>query len=117
MNRKITIIDVAKRAGVSKGTVDRVVHNRGEVSKKSEAKVRKAIEELHYEPNLYASVLAKKTDYVIACLLPEFSEGEYWEKIWRGFEAGGEQVSALNVTTRLFSYDQYDVTSFRKACA
>ncbi|MCR5549217.1 MAG: substrate-binding domain-containing protein [Bacteroidales bacterium] len=117
MNRKITIIDVAKRAGVSKGTVDRVVHNRGEVSKKSEAKVRRAIEELHYEPNLYASVLAMKTDYVIACLLPEFSEGEYWEKIWRGFEAGGEQVSALNVTTRLFSYDQYDVTSFRKACA
>ena len=117
MNRKITIIDVAKRAGVSKGTVDRVLHNRGEVSKKSETKVRKAIEELHYEPNLYASVLAMKTDYVIACLLPEFSEGEYWEKIWRGFEAGGEQVSALNVTTRLFSYDQYDVTSFRKACA
>ena len=31
MNRKITIIDVAKRAGVSKGTVDRVLHNRGEV--------------------------------------------------------------------------------------
>ena len=45
-NGKVTIIDVARKAGVSKGTVDRVVHNRGEVSRKSAEKVRKAIEEL-----------------------------------------------------------------------
>ena len=43
--KKITIFDVAARAGVSKGTVDRVLHNRGEVSRKSAEKVRKAIEE------------------------------------------------------------------------
>ena len=49
--KKITIFDVAEKAGVSKGTVDRVLHNRGEVSRKSAEKVRKAIEELNYEPN------------------------------------------------------------------
>ena len=53
-DKKITIFDVAECAGVSKGTVDRVLHNRGEVSKTSAEKVRKAIEELGYEPNLYA---------------------------------------------------------------
>ena len=31
--KKITIFDVAEKAGVSKGTVDRVLHNRGEVSR------------------------------------------------------------------------------------
>ena len=46
--KKITIFDVAEKAGVSKGTVDRVLHNRGEVSRKSAEKVRKAIEELNY---------------------------------------------------------------------
>ena len=115
-NTKITIIDVAKRAGVSKGTVDRVVHNRGEVSEKSARKVRKAIEELNYEPNLYASLLATKNAHVIACLLPEFAEGEYWDHINRGFILGGEQVSSLNVKTRAFYYDQYDPASFGKAC-
>lgn len=35
----VTINDVAKAAGVSKGTVDRVLHNRGEVSSKSREKV------------------------------------------------------------------------------
>ena len=30
--KRITIKDIALQAGVSKGTVDRVLHNRGEVS-------------------------------------------------------------------------------------
>ena len=117
MNEKITIIDVAKRAGVSKGTVDRVLHNRGEVSEKSAMKVRKAIEELEYEPNLYASLLASKNAHVIACLIPEVVEGDYWEKINQGFILGGEQASAFNISTRAFYYDQYDVNAFRDACA
>ena len=45
---KVTINDVAKAAGVSKGTVDRVLHNRGEVSRKSKEKVLKVIEELGF---------------------------------------------------------------------
>lgn len=116
MDKKITIFDVAAKAGVSKGTVDRVLHNRGEVSKKSAEKVRRAIEELDYEPNFYASLLATRKNHVIACILPEIKPGEYWEKIRDGFLAGGTSVSHLNVETRLFTYDQYDPESFEKAC-
>lgn len=115
-DRKITIFDVAARAGVSKGTVDRVLHNRGEVSRKSAEKVRRAIEELNYEPNLYASLLASKKSRVIACLLPESEPGEYWEKVRDGFLSGGEQVAGLSIVTKLFTYDQYDPSSFDRAC-
>lgn len=114
--KKITIFDVAEMAGVSKGTVDRVLHNRGEVSKKSAEKVRKAIEALHFEPNLYASLLATRKNSLIACLLPEVSPGTYWEKLRDGFIAGGQSVANLNVQTKIFSYDQYDLDSFAKAC-
>lgn len=116
-NGKVTIIDVARKAGVSKGTVDRVVHNRGEVSRKSAEKVRKAIEELQYRPNLYASVLATRKAYMIACLLPAFSKGEFWENMHAGFLRGGESVATLNVVTRVFLYDQYDPESFHSAAA
>lgn len=116
MDEKITIFDVARLAGVSKGTVDRVLHNRGEVSEKTTRKVLKAIEDLKYEPNLYASLLATKTPHVVACLLPEFQEGEYWGMLNRGIIAGGEQVASLNIKTVVFYYDQYDAASFRKAC-
>ena len=36
----IRIIDIAEMAGVSVGTVDRVIHNRGRVSEENEKKVK-----------------------------------------------------------------------------
>ena len=47
-NEKITINDIARRTGLSKGTVDRVLHNRGEVSRKSYDRVMEVIRELGY---------------------------------------------------------------------
>lgn len=115
-NSKITIFDVAKKAGVSKGTVDRVLHNRGEVSAKSAAKVRKAIEDLNYRPNLYASLLASHKGHVIACLIPDSGAGEYWSLIHEGFEDGKEYARTLGAEVRIIRYNQYDVQSFRHAC-
>ena len=114
--KNITIIDVARKAGVSKGTVDRVLHNRGEVSARSAERVHKAIAELGYEPNLYASLLATKKNHLVACLLPKSVDGEYWDKLRIGFERGGENAAALGVETRIFQYDQYDHESFSAAC-
>ena len=41
--KKYTIKDIAHLAGVSKGTVDRVLHKRGKVSKKSYQRVEKVL--------------------------------------------------------------------------
>ena len=41
-------------AGVSAGTVDRVLHNRGDVSEKSKEKVQKVLDEINYQPNVFA---------------------------------------------------------------
>lgn len=117
MNRKVTIVDVARLAGVSKGTVDRVLHNRGEVAADSAEKVRKAIEELGYKTNLYASILASHSSYVIAGLLPESMDGDYWSMVNDGMIKGGEQIAHLGLSVRVFYYDQYDVQSFKTACA
>ena len=62
-NSIITISDVARAAGVTNGTVDRVLHERGEVSKKTREKVLRVIEELGYQPNVYASMLAKNKSH------------------------------------------------------
>ena len=72
---KPTIMDIARRTGLSKGTVDRVLHNRGEVSKKSYDKVMTAVKEMGYEPNMYASLLAKSQKRSIAVLLPSPEPG------------------------------------------
>lgn len=66
---KIRIKDIAERAGVSVGTVDRVIHGRTNVSKLSYEKVQKVLEEINYVPNHYASALASNKTYYFAAIL------------------------------------------------
>jgi hypothetical protein len=49
-NTPARIKDIALKAGVSAGTIDRVLHNRGRVSEKVQKKVLKIIDEMNYEP-------------------------------------------------------------------
>ena len=60
MTKNIRILDIAKKAGVSIGTVDRVLHQRGEVSEETREKILKIIREFDYRPNILASTLASK---------------------------------------------------------
>ena len=114
-NEKITINDIARRTGLSKGTVDRVLHNRGEVSKKSYEKVMEVIRELGYEPNVYASLLAKGKKHLVAVLIPAHEPGSFWELAASGIDKPGDPVTAVGLETVLFEYDQYDIDSFRAA--
>ena len=68
---RIRIKDIAIMAGVSVGTVDRVLHNRPGVSLASAEKVRKILKEMNYQPNMYASALASNKKYHFVCLLPK----------------------------------------------
>lgn len=113
---KITINDVAKAAGVSKGTVDRVLHDRGEVSKKSREKILKVIDELGYKPNVYASLLASQKKHTIVCVIPEYSEGDFWSLTAKGLFEASEAAQRYGVVVEVMTYDQYDVDSFRAAC-
>lgn len=54
MQAKYTIEDVAKIAGVSRGTVSRVLNNHPSVSEEARAKVLDAIEKSNYRPNFSA---------------------------------------------------------------
>jgi len=118
MNQKqrITILDIARRTGLSKGTVDRVLHNRGEVSKKSYEKVMKVIQELGYEPDMNASLLASRRSITIAVLIPDPGKGTFWEISLRGIEEASEQARNFGATIVHVGYTQYDTESFRQAC-
>lgn len=113
---KPTIKDIAERTGLSKGTVDRVLHNRGEVSKKSYDKIMAVVKEWGYEPNMYASLLAKSQTRTIAVLLPVPEKGSYWELAIRGIDRVTAELRAIGVVPRLFTYGQYSEEAFRNTC-
>lgn len=114
---KVTINDIARLTGLSKGTVDRVLHNRGEVSQKSYEKVMACIREMGYEPNVYASLLAGKEKGSIAVVLPHPEEGSYWELAVSGIGKADEDGRQVGMHTQLFTYDEFSADSFREACA
>ncbi|MCK4924581.1 MAG: LacI family DNA-binding transcriptional regulator, partial [Spirochaetes bacterium] len=57
--------DVARRAGVSKSTVSRVLNNSAKISEKTRSKVLSAASELNYEPNIIARSLSKNKTFTI----------------------------------------------------
>lgn len=68
--RIVTIKDVAKRAGVSLGTVSNVVNGLQSVKKENREKVLKAMEELEYIPNFTAQTLKTNKSKTIGLILP-----------------------------------------------
>lgn len=69
--RKPTLLDVAKAAGVSYATADRVLNERGGVAQKSSLRVQAAIEELGYERDLHAANLSRGRIYHFRFVLPK----------------------------------------------
>lgn len=112
---RIRIKDIAQLAGVSVGTVDRVLHGRSGVSEKSREKVEKILKKLDYQPNMYASALASNKKYVFACLLPQHAEGEYWSYVENGMRQAIKAFSDFNLSLALAYYDQYTLGDFLKS--
>jgi LacI family transcriptional regulator len=113
MRKNSRIKDIALRAGVSIGTVDRVLHNRGEVSIETKNKIQQIIEELDYRPNLLASTLASKKNIVFATLMPKASSQDtYWSKPQLGVEKAMSQLKAYGVKIQQFYFDMDNSLSF-----
>jgi LacI family transcriptional regulator len=95
------IYDVARRAGVSVATVSAVFNKSSYVSPALEAKVQKAIEELHYSPNLLARSMAKQQTLTLGVLIPD-AANPFFPEIVRGIE---DCANAAGYTILLGSSD------------
>jgi DNA-binding LacI/PurR family transcriptional regulator len=82
-----TIMDVARKAGVSTATVSRVINHLQNVSNDTVRKVDDAITALHYTPNAAAQDLAKQSTHSIGLLVPEIS-GMFIQPLLSGIETG-----------------------------
>lgn len=114
MKKKTGIKDIAAKAGVSIGTVDRVLHNRGEVKKETREKVLAIVEELNYKPNVLAQTLASKKPTRIAIVIPESSENNpYWKEPIEGIDKAIDELSSFNVQISTYYFEQWNEESFK----
>lgn len=113
-NVNVRIKDIALKAQVSAGTVDRVIHNRGRVAEDVKDRVLKIIKELNYEPNLMARVLGSKKKYYLAALFPDHHYDAFWLAPKAGIEKAEADLKQYGVKVEQFVFNPHDAESYIK---
>lgn len=109
----ITIKDIAKEANVSEGTVDRVLHRRGGVSKKTEAKIQKILNKHNFKVNPVARALALKNKFNVSTLMPSFNDDNLFFKApYSGILKASGEVKNFGVSVNNYFFDQFDARSY-----
>ena len=114
MAEKIRIKDIAEKAGVSVGTVDRVLHDRPNVSEPARKKVEQALKEMNYQPNMYASALAYNKQYTFYMLLPKHESEAYWEEIEEGARKCEDTRRDFHIDVEISFFERSSDESFRE---
>lgn len=95
----VTINDIAKKAGVSHGTVSNVINGRGNVSAEKIKAVWEAAGQLGYKMNTAAQELRQKATKTVALILPS-TEYDWCAVLYEGLQ---REMTALGYSVRLFS--------------
>jgi LacI family transcriptional regulator len=112
---KARIKDIALLAGVSIGTVDRVLHDRGEVSEKTRKKIMDLLRETHYSPNMMARALKSSKSFHLVSLLPEPDEANsYWENHPVGCQRLSQELEPFPITVTEITFSMQSEEDFQK---
>lgn len=104
---KPTLQDVARAAGVSYATADRVVNARGRVAEKSIQRVQQAVESLGYERDLHAANLSRKRVYRFRFVLPE-GDHSFFRALHDAVEAERSRRRVDRVTISVVEVPAFD---------
>ena len=83
----VTINEIAKTAGVSRGTVDRALNNRGRIQPQVAERIRHIAEEMGYSPNVNARSLALTARHRKFGVILQFIETPFMLEVLRGIMA------------------------------
>ena len=115
MNAKnIRIKDIAQLSGVSVGTVDRVLHNRGRVSEEALKKVLTVLDQIDYKPNVIARTLGSNKTYTIAAVIPDPDQDPYWAYTRDGIDQAQVEWLRYGVNVVPYYFNLYEKDSFRE---
>jgi LacI family transcriptional regulator len=109
----VRIKDIAEIANVSIGTVDRVIHNRGEVSHATRERIQKLLEEHNYKPDIIASSLALKRQINLAVVMPGIvNDHAFWKLPQLGVQKVLDELSNYKINIDSFYFDQFNKNDF-----
>jgi LacI family transcriptional regulator len=113
-SERITVKEIARLAGVSIGTVDRVLHDRGGVSSDTKRRIDGIIASLGFEPNLLARQLSLNKSYTFRAVLPRADQDSgYWGLCLAGLRRAERDLAPYRTALRIDEFDRYDRDAYR----
>lgn len=108
MKKKVTVIDVAKKAGVSQTTVSRVLNDHPQIKEETRRKVKQAIEELEFSPNEVARSMVMKKTRTIGLVIGDISNPFYAEVV-KVIVGKARQINYdVIITDTDYNYDYFE---------
>ena len=104
----VTLKQVAERANVSRGTVDRVLHGRYGVDPQTRERVLAVMHELDYNPNVMARALRGMQNVLrIGAIVPNVSNPFYLD-IHSGIDEASKMIASYGMEVMKLKMDQFD---------
>lgn len=88
----VTAQQIAELAGVSRGTVDRALHNRGRVKPEVAARIQKIAEDLGYKPNLMGQALVRSKQGVKLGVILQSTETPTMQIVQEGVRRASDEL-------------------------
>jgi LacI family transcriptional regulator len=119
MQKTTQIKDIARALGISIGTVDRALHDRGRISPLTKERVLQMAKTLGYQPNAAARALSSRRRMKVSVNLP-IEIAPFWDAVREGIqeEAGVFAASGIEIEFRSFPrLGQGEKDAFEEALA
>ena len=91
----VTLQQIAEKAGVSRGTVDRALNNRGRINAQVAERIREIAKEMGYQPNRAGRALAMSRHSIKIGVIIQSSETPFMKKVLIGTADAKQEVERL----------------------
>src|SRR5258707_2279281 len=105
-SNQVGVQELADSLGISRGTVDRALHNRSGVSVATKRKVLRAAEKLGYRPNLAARFLSSSKRITIGVAIPR-EVAYFYDEVREGIFEAASVFEPLGLKILYRPYDRF----------
>lgn len=111
----VTLQQIAEAAGVSRGTVDRALNNRGRINAEVADRIRRIADEMGYQPNRAGRALAMAKRSITIGVIIQAANTPFMEKVIEGAEDARAEVERLGAEVIIRKIDDFDAGKAIKA--
>lgn len=104
----VTLKDIAAMAGVSVGTVDRALNNRGRIKPEVAARIRAIAEQMDYRANSVAKSLALRNKNLKIAVILHIQRNDFYDDVLLGIKRAQHEILDFGIQVSIYPGKNFD---------